>query len=491
MCLDFRVYNIRQPGQCKHVYGPHKQPLRNKDKVKDLTGVQKQAGDGAGFLSSKFESLAKTLVAAFAVERIIAFGKASIQAFIEAEQGEIKLLTALGGRKDIQERLIIQAKELQKVTGVSDDTIVTQQAFLASQNRTEDQIKKTIKAAVELSKVTGESLDESVRKLDGTYEGVIGRLGKLDSGFKNLTQEQLANGAAVDLVIEKYGGFAAQNAQSTQGALAKLAATFNDLEEAIGKTLNKGGPFISFLQETFLGLQRFFTSNFDAAVQGNIEKTTAATDAFIQSFKEFRASARERGDTRSDFELAAVQIKEANESIIEANQKLTVATTKEQKARLVERITILAAEKAALESFLKDEEAARKAAADVGVKDAEKTAKQAAEDARKLAEEQIKARESLRQFTLKAEQDNITDADTAEKTRLQNSIQNQDELQSAFLASDLETLEKRKALLISFGESATDIEKQIQEKQSRGQAWYSQRLIALCIDPKALLRHLR
>lgn len=188
-------------------------------------------------LSSGFENLGKTIIAAFAVERVIAFGAAAVRAYADSQKAQLQLLGALKGQVDVQQRLIRQADELQGKFGIDNDAIVKQQAFLALQGRTEAQITKTIKAAIQLSAVTGEDLNSSVQKLDATYEGNIGRLGKLDSKFGELTKTQLANGAAIDLVNEKYQGFAEAGAQSVQGQLEIQQRQIDDMTKALGEKL--------------------------------------------------------------------------------------------------------------------------------------------------------------------------------------------------------------------------------------------------------------
>jgi len=85
-----------------------------------------------------------------------------------------------------------------------------------------------------LSAVTGEDLQSSVEKLDATYEGSIGRLGKLDSSLKGLSKAELENGAAIDILAAKYEGFAVAAGETTAGKIAKAQNQFDELQEAVG-----------------------------------------------------------------------------------------------------------------------------------------------------------------------------------------------------------------------------------------------------------------
>ena len=209
--------------------------------VENVGRKSKEASEEAGKSFSKVgnvvNDLAGKLVAAFAVERIIAFGNHAINEFAKAEKAAIQLLGALNGNEGAQKRLLKLAEEFKKKFAVDNDVIVSQQTFLAVQGRTEVQIKKVIEAAIQLSAVTGEDLPSSVQKLDATYEGNIGRLGKLDSRIGDLTKTQLQNGAAIDIISEKYKGFAEKGLEGASGQFQKLQIELDDTTKKIGEQL--------------------------------------------------------------------------------------------------------------------------------------------------------------------------------------------------------------------------------------------------------------
>lgn len=195
---------------------------------------------------------------AYGIDAVVNFGKASVDAFLEAQQNAQLLLNALNGNSAVQQRLIEQSGELQKKTIYSDDSIQAAQTYLATQGRTEEQIKKIIIAATNLSAVTGEDLQSAVLKLDGTYEGVIGRLGKLDNQFNKLGQEQLAAGAAIDLVNQKYAGFAEAAATTNAGKIKVLGNAFGDLQEVVGGAIfDYFQPFIETINNAANGTAGF------------------------------------------------------------------------------------------------------------------------------------------------------------------------------------------------------------------------------------------
>jgi hypothetical protein len=162
----------------------------------------------------------------------------SFQRFAQARDEELRrtaeLQNALQGEEDVTRRLIRVAGELQRTRGVSDEDVKSQMAFLALQGRSEKQIENTVKAAIELSNVMGVSLSQAVQTLDGTFEGNLARLTRLDRGFRDLTQEQLAAGAAVDLINQKFGGQAEAAFNAGLGPLRAYRLAWGDLQKTLG-----------------------------------------------------------------------------------------------------------------------------------------------------------------------------------------------------------------------------------------------------------------
>lgn len=152
-------------------------------------------------------------------------------------KNEQRLLTALRGREDIQQRLIRQAGELQSRSLFGDEEIIGQQAFLASLGLTEQQINDTIEAAAQLSSATGMTLDSAVKNLAKTYGGLSGELGESIPKLKELTTEQMKNGEAVKFILDNYRGFAESAAETGLGPLQQLKNSIGDVGEEVGKVL--------------------------------------------------------------------------------------------------------------------------------------------------------------------------------------------------------------------------------------------------------------
>lgn len=195
------------------------------DVKKQLTDLQKSFNN-FGKSWSKYVTAPLTLATGFSVKA------ADVQL-----KNEQRLLTALRGREDIQQRLIRQAGELQSRSLFGDEEIIGQQAFLASLGLTEKQINDTIEAAAQLSSATGMTLDSAVKNLAKTYGGLSGELGESIPKLKELTVEQMKNGEAVKFILENYKGFAESAAETGLGPLQQLKNSIGDVGEEIGKVL--------------------------------------------------------------------------------------------------------------------------------------------------------------------------------------------------------------------------------------------------------------
>lgn len=180
---------------------------------------------------------AGTAMSTYLTAPIVAAGAVAVRSANQQLQAEQRLLTALNGRKDVQERLMQQAAELQSRSIYGDEAIIEQQAFLAALGLTETQINDTINAAAQLSAALGMEFSSAVRNLSKTYSGLAGELGESIPALRNLTAEEMAAGAAIAYVNDNYKGFAETAAQTGTGPLVQLKNTLGDLAEQFGAIL--------------------------------------------------------------------------------------------------------------------------------------------------------------------------------------------------------------------------------------------------------------
>lgn len=199
----------------------------------DARAALMEVSEGLADLGKKAERVGNKLSRTLTVP-LTAIAAASVRLADTQVQAEAKLLTALQGREDVQQRLIAQAGELQARSTLGDEVIIAQQAYLAVLGLTEAQISDTINAAVQLSAALRISLESAVKNLAKTFGGMTGELGESIPALKNLTKEQLMAGEAISFVNDNYKGFAETAATTGMGPLVQLKNTLGDLAEQIG-----------------------------------------------------------------------------------------------------------------------------------------------------------------------------------------------------------------------------------------------------------------
>ena len=216
------------------------------------------------------------------------------------------------------------AGELQSMSEIGDEMSLQVMAQLASMGRTEDEIQAIIKAAADMSAVTGNSLQNVAIQLNKTYSGLAGELGEANSAIRVLTQEELKSGKAIKIIAAQYNGQAAAMADNT----VQLANAWGDFKENIGRGwANVTQP----VKEFFLG------------VLNDINEATAKTNDLRQKAKTDSDTLAKGGvgiNTKEEVETYERQVKVLNEEIdaLKAKKDLEVElgnmTQKEADAEL-------------------------------------------------------------------------------------------------------------------------------------------------------------
>ena len=258
----------------------------------DIYGVTKMSSDVRKQLSSlqkDLTSFGKSWSLYVTAPLTAAAGVAVAAADVQLKN-EQRLLTALRGREDIQQRLIRQAGELQSRSLFGDEEIIGQQAFLASLGLTEKQINDTIEAAAQLSSATGMTLDSAVKNLAKTYGGLSGELGESIPKLKELTVEQMKNGEAVKFILENYKGFAESAAETGLGPLQQLTVVVGGLVAAVGPLSIGLGSIIKMLPAVKAGL---------AALTGPLGAIAAMVSIIYLAYSDVQGQIKSLADSDS------------------------------------------------------------------------------------------------------------------------------------------------------------------------------------------------
>ena len=245
--------------------------MEQNEQKKDIKGVETG-------ITSLGKAAAKSAVAFVGAAGLITGLKTLVRLTAEQEIAEKKLETALG---KTSKALLDQASALQKVSGIGDEVIIVQQAFLASLKFTEEQIKEIITVAIDLSAATGIELESAVRNTAKTFSGLAGELGELIPQLRTLTTEEMKAGEAVKLMADLFGGQALKQSDTLTRSLSNLQNATSDAGEAFGKLLapnvKKTADNLTLLAEAVQkeGVQEFF-----ALLNKSIVKATPSLNIF-------------------------------------------------------------------------------------------------------------------------------------------------------------------------------------------------------------------
>lgn len=250
-------------------------------KMKRLNEVGTSQGGIVGKLNSAFGTLGKTIIAAFAIQRVVSFGKESLSLYKIQLKAEQELLRAVRGREDVQNRLLFQARQLQKVTLFGDEQIIQAQSLIAAFVQEEDRIKELTRLTLDLA--TAKRMDlatagDLITKTFASSTNALSRYGIVVEGNAGSTQRL----DSLTTQLDKSFKGAAETAGKTD-PYTQLGNSFADLQEKIGKLIDKRlSPLAKFLKivvDSFQTVEEIQEDVFNA----NLERQVAAT---VKEFKE-------------------------------------------------------------------------------------------------------------------------------------------------------------------------------------------------------------
>jgi hypothetical protein len=126
------------------------------------------------------------------------------------------------------------ASQLQENSTVGDEVSLSMLTLAKQMGATTAEGMRIVETAADLSAGLGISLDMAVRGLTQTLSGQIGMFGRYVPALRELTEEQLKNGDAIDLLSKQYAGFAKDDANTFIGAMKQMGNTLGDVSEQFG-----------------------------------------------------------------------------------------------------------------------------------------------------------------------------------------------------------------------------------------------------------------
>lgn len=138
---------------------------------------------------------------------------------------------------------------MQDATGLGDEVAVELFALAKNFGLTNDEALKTVEVANDVAAAMGIDVRTAVEQLGGTFNGVTGRLAKLNPELGDLSKEALASGKAIELLGKQFAGQAASRLDTYAGGVEALKGRFGDLQEEFGNLIIKSPAVNSLISD--------------------------------------------------------------------------------------------------------------------------------------------------------------------------------------------------------------------------------------------------
>jgi len=160
-------------------------------------------------------------------------------AYRTQEQAEIGLQNAARNNPYLSENTVKQlnkfANEMQRVTGLDSTVILQAQSQLATLNRNQQQIQQIITVAADVAARGLMTFDQAVEELNFSLNGQVRTLGKYYPELKNLSDEALASGRAIEILGKSVSGAAEEALKTGAGSVNAYKNALSDLQKIFGE----------------------------------------------------------------------------------------------------------------------------------------------------------------------------------------------------------------------------------------------------------------
>ena len=209
------------------------------------------------------------------------------------------------------------ASDMQRVSNYGDEELIPMMTNLVSLGRTESETMQIMAVAMDMSAGMGISLDSAITQLNATLNGSIGRLGQQNAELKGLTEEELRQGKAIEILGEKFKGLSSATADTSK----QLKNIRGDFKEAIGEfslpSSEMWNKFWTGFYEKGIAVIKRFDDYLDTVIIG--EKLTENIEAQLKKMK--------KGDNKTGY------LREAYSVLSDRDLELVVKYLESQKKR--------------------------------------------------------------------------------------------------------------------------------------------------------------
>lgn len=253
-----------------------------KDISKNLDGIKKDAEKSAKGSSQAFSTFLGTF-SALALQKAFSVAVNGFKSFIGAMGESIELAKVQQEAINELDNSLVRtgrftreasndfqafASQLQSTSKFGDEVILKNAALIQSfGNLSVDGLKQATSASVDLAAALGKDLGTASKILGQAAAGNVAGLSKFGIQIESTGDKAKDFALAVEQINEKFGGAAAAQLNTYDGATTQLGNTYGDLKEILGGVVVENGAVIG----AFQGLntivqeaQKFLLENRDA-----------------------------------------------------------------------------------------------------------------------------------------------------------------------------------------------------------------------------------
>lgn len=158
----------------------------------------------------------------------------AINKAVAMEAAENKIKMAVNGNQAAFQRMMDFTNKMSGSSLFSKTQIMEAEQMALALGKTEEQTQKMTVTAMALSRVTGQDMQTAMMQLQGTLEGTKGRLGKFAGEIKNMSEEDMRAGKAIDVLYTKIGRFATEGLNTAEGKTKLFEKAVGALKRTIG-----------------------------------------------------------------------------------------------------------------------------------------------------------------------------------------------------------------------------------------------------------------
>lgn len=250
-------------------------------------GTLKDLETRSGSLTRAFTAVSGAIAAAFAVERVVAFGRECLGAYASAQKAETMLAEAMRQRGVYTDAALAQnlalAKSMQAQSVYDDEAIADIERMLIYYGAEGKELERLTRATLDLASAKGLDLSTAAEKVGKAVAGSAKGLKAYGIEVKGAAFSADRMHEITTKLITLFGGAAAAETRTLSGQTKQLHNSWDDTKEVMGEVLAPmQGSLIKALKDASEQTGEYVKQNEDMialGIEGTVKGIAVAFDA--------------------------------------------------------------------------------------------------------------------------------------------------------------------------------------------------------------------